>query len=205
MRLILARHGETAENRKRIIQSLDKAELSALGVRQATALGEYLSHEKIDVIICSPAKRTMQTLQHVKEKVKAPINIEPLIVEKDTGVWIGKPVAEMRAFREASGIPKHEFKPEGGESWSDVRKRAEKFWNKIKRKHENKTVLIVGHSLFNTIFMGFLLNKPLEWDSGIEPNCSINEIVIEKDRARVVRMAFDSYLKSLASPATNTI
>lgn len=205
MKLILARHGETDHNRERVVQSLEKPELTALGVKQARALANYLEHEGIEVMFCSPSKRTMQTMQIIREAINLPADVEPLIVERNAGVWEGRHVDDMIAFRESEGLDRFDFKPEGGESFHDVRKRAELFWKKIMPRYEGMTVLAVGHSLFNSLMIGVIFDMPIkESDRGIQTNASVHEVIIDKGRAKLTKFNYDRHLESLKSPKADS-
>ncbi|MBW0116964.1 histidine phosphatase family protein [Pseudonocardia abyssalis] len=61
-RLILARHGQTDSNARRILDSAPPGPpLNALGLAQAAALGERLRGERIDVVHASVATRAQET------------------------------------------------------------------------------------------------------------------------------------------------
>jgi probable phosphoglycerate mutase len=206
MRLILARHGETGYNRKRMMQPSDKPVLTGLGIKQSKKLAEYLSHEGIDVIFCSPATRARQTLEHIREKVDVPVFFEPLVEERNPGAWAGKPVDDFIACRRSQNLKSYEFKPEGGESLGDVRRRARLFWEKVRGRHADETVLLVSHSRFNGLFMGFLLGMPLEQSSetGKQSNCAVHELLISEGKAHALKNNYDGFLGPLASPATDS-
>jgi len=189
MRLILARHGETDYNRKGISQCSDKPRLTELGIRQADGLAEYAAKQGVDVIFCSPSRRTRQTLERVLKRVAASVVLEPLIREREAGVWIGKSIDEFKAHREALGLAKHEFRPEGGENYADVRERARLFWEKIHPMYAGRTVMLISHSTFNNILAGLLLRLSLrESDMGPQDNCSVHELVIEEGKAKTARI-----------------
>jgi broad specificity phosphatase PhoE len=51
----------------------------------------------------------------------------PLLRERGAGVFEGLPLATVAAACTAQGGPPRRFRPEGGESWEDVRARAKDF------------------------------------------------------------------------------
>ena len=57
----------------------------------------------------------------------------------------GRAIREYHAFLDASERW-CEAKPEGGESWKDVRNRVGDFLYDIEKKHQGKTILIVSHN-----------------------------------------------------------
>lgn len=205
MRLLIVRHGETDWNAKRLMQSADEPVLTDLGVKQTERLVVFLKDKDIDVIFCSPTTRTRQTLEYIKKELNAPVFFEPLILERNPGVWIGKPVDEFIAYRESKGLAAHEFKPERGESFYDVRQRAKAFWNGIKWKHADRTVLVVSHGTFNRVFINLLLEKSLVEGASIEQgNCCVNEFLMENGNVKVLRINHTGFLDSLVSPPTDS-
>jgi len=61
MRLILIRHGETIENKKRIVQGHTHGTLSKNGIKQTRLVAKRLSDLKIDVIFTSDLRRAINT------------------------------------------------------------------------------------------------------------------------------------------------
>jgi broad specificity phosphatase PhoE len=59
MDIIVVRHGQTEANKSGVIGT--DSNLTEEGKQQAKELGDKLSREQIDVIYCSPLKRTSQT------------------------------------------------------------------------------------------------------------------------------------------------
>ena len=59
--LILSRHGETEENKLRIMQGQMPGHLSELGKQQAEQLADLLEGEEIDVIVSSDLARSYDT------------------------------------------------------------------------------------------------------------------------------------------------
>jgi phosphohistidine phosphatase len=63
-RLILIRHGDAARNPDNDLERT----LSPIGEKQAAISGNYLKSYKIDNILCSPTKRTRQTLKLIQDQ-----------------------------------------------------------------------------------------------------------------------------------------
>ena len=118
--LLLARHGQTADNANGLILGRRDPALSELGERQAAALGVQARARGVRAIWCSPLLRARQTASVVGHAVGVePAVIEDLI-ESARGEWEGVPqtvlaqrAPELFAAFEA-GDP--EFVFPGGES-----------------------------------------------------------------------------------------
>lgn len=66
--LILSRHGETEENKQRILQGQMPGHLSETGKEQAEQLADLLENEPIDIIICSDLARSYDTAMAVARR-----------------------------------------------------------------------------------------------------------------------------------------
>lgn len=90
-KIIVIRHAESVANTKGIYQGQTyDTDLSALGKKQAWSLAEKLANEKIDRILSSPLKRTIQTAQVISKTTDVTVEIEKAIVETNHGEWEGK-------------------------------------------------------------------------------------------------------------------
>ena len=61
MRLILVRHGETNENKNKVVQGFLNTTLSKIGIQQAKKVANRLKDEKIDFAYSSDLDRAKQT------------------------------------------------------------------------------------------------------------------------------------------------
>ncbi len=95
--ILLARHGETAENREGRFQGQDPVPLNALGRRQAEELAaEVRERGGIGALYASPVARARETA----ETVAAAIGLSPVydarLAETDTGDWTGRLKADVQ-------------------------------------------------------------------------------------------------------------
>jgi broad specificity phosphatase PhoE len=128
--LLLARHGQTADNAEGLILGRRDPPLSELGRSQARALAVAARAAAIVAVWTSPMRRAAATAEIVSEATGAPVSVLADLAESDRGSWEGRPVAELRrteperfaAFEAASDG----FAFPGGESLADqvVRTRA---------------------------------------------------------------------------------
>lgn len=95
--LLLARHGETADNAARRFQGRRNPPLNERGRAQAAALAETLRGEEIATVWTSPLRRAAETA----EIVGAALGLEPQaddrLCEIDVGDWAGRTYAEAIA------------------------------------------------------------------------------------------------------------
>ena len=163
MKIILIRHGQTHQNVAQTIQGQTEGQLTDEGIRQAKKLGERLKDEKIDVIISSDLLRVRATVEEIiKHHKLIPVVFDKEARERNFGVFEGRNYNELLSERERLGQSRFEHRPEGGESYEQFRKRAERFFEKVYKEHSGKTVLVAAHGGFNKVLLSVMLNISLE-------------------------------------------
>jgi len=121
--LLLARHGQTADNADGLILGRRDPPLSELGQAQARALAAAAREAAIASVWTSPLRRAAATAAIVSEATGAPVSMLDDLAESERGRWEGRPTAELRrteperfaAFEAASDG----FAFPGGESLAD--------------------------------------------------------------------------------------
>ena len=71
MKIYVIRHGQTNWNVEEIIQGKKDIELNEVGIRQAYEVKEKLNMLNIDLIMCSPLKRTKKTAEIILRELEA--------------------------------------------------------------------------------------------------------------------------------------
>ena len=92
--LLIVRHGETASNVARILQTPD-IPLSQRGRQQADRLAQRLTEAPIGLILTSDYQRAMDTTQAIVAATGAPTRVSPLLRERNFGDWRGRPYADF--------------------------------------------------------------------------------------------------------------
>lgn len=232
-RLWVIRHGESAGNVAR-----DRAEasgaslielqhrdadvpLSALGLEQAQALGEWMralpEPLRPTQVMASPYKRARQTANVVAEAIGLAPDcglVDERLREKEFGVLdrytragIREKFPELAEQRRLVG--KFYFRPPGGESWCDVVLRLRSMLGDLQRNHAGERVMIVAHQVIVNC-MRYLLERMDEGTilaidrAGDVPNCGITEYVVAPDDSGLVleRTNFVAPLVAAGSPVT---
>jgi broad specificity phosphatase PhoE len=168
--LFLVRHGESAGNLARELAERDGREvidiaprdmdvpLSALGERQAAAVGRWLAErppdQRPDVVIASPYVRAVRTAE-----IAVAAGLEGVEIQRDerlrerefgildrltrAGIVRCQPEqAELRAR-----VGKFYHRPPGGESWCDVGLRVRSFLASLAADHPGRRVMLVAHQV----------------------------------------------------------
>jgi isoleucyl-tRNA synthetase len=147
---LLMRHGESESNHSDVTCTNieDENPLTELGKTQAVASAELLKDKNIDLIITSPFERTRQTAEIVRDALQleqSQVIVDARLEEVQLGTMNGIANSEYHTFLKENGgwcIAK----PEGGESWSDVKQRVGAFLYDINTRYSGKRILIVAHN-----------------------------------------------------------
>ncbi len=144
MSILLIRHGETASNAARIVQMPDTP-LSARGLEQARRLGRRLARDgRVERILASDYARARMTADAVRDATGAPIEVEPLLRERNFGDLRGRAYDEIGFDIFADG-----YEPPNGESWEVFHARVAKAWSAVQRAalESEGRIAVVTHGL----------------------------------------------------------
>ncbi|MCQ2212354.1 MAG: histidine phosphatase family protein [Bacteroidaceae bacterium] len=148
--LLLTRHGQTKENVLRILQGQMPGELTEEGIKQAEELRESLKGTHIDLIISSDLKRAVDTTNIVNAERQLPVELEPLIRERNFGIHTGMPYKGITGELDPSA-----------ETVEAMFRRAAEWLHKVAREHEGQTVLVISHGLFLRVIQGAFHGKTI--------------------------------------------
>lgn len=155
MILYIMRHGTTVWNEKGIIQGRSNNRLSRNGVKKCQNSAEALKNVKIDLIFCSPLMRTVQTANIVNEFHNVRVIKDERLTEIDQGIFTGR---KKRSLTEYERELKNKKDPICKiEDDDDIAKRIESFYNEIKIKYMDKTILVISHDAPATYLENFVL------------------------------------------------
>ena len=167
--LVLIRHAESAGNVARDLALASGAAvidigardcdvpLSALGERQATALGRWWARNETpyDAVLCSPYVRARQTAGLALQAAGwdgVPVLVDERLREKEFGALdrltrtgIEQRYPEQVELRAVLG--KFYYRPPGGESWTDVILRLRSAYETIAREHAGRRIALVSHQV----------------------------------------------------------
>jgi len=141
--VFLIRHGETVGNAARIVQ-LPEATLSPRGIAQAQRLARRLGSMGIVRILASDLPRAMTTAEHVRQATGAPLELDPLLQERNFGEIRGTAYADLGFDLFAPG-----YAPPGGESWETFHARVDRAWELVRARaaETDGHLAVVTHGL----------------------------------------------------------
>ena len=162
--VILLRHGESVGNAEGLHQGQTDFPLNETGILQVRALARRWKRErrKFDLIVSSPLHRARQTADILSQSLEAPIEVDPLWMERDNGLLSGlrpedgEQVAPRPAFL-------HPYQPIGetGESqWALFIRASQAVSNLL--AHPPGSYLVVSHGGILNLVLYAILGIPLQ-------------------------------------------
>lgn len=155
MKLFVVRHGETKENKSGMLQGNMDTILDGKGKKQALDLNTTLKNKQIDMVFCSPKKRTLETA--ILAYPKSDIIFDDRLRSRNHGEFEGKSRTEIN-LEDYWNIKKN-IQYDKAESVGNLLNRIQDFIYDIKQKYQDKNVMIVTHSgvvrILHYYFNGF--------------------------------------------------
>lgn len=187
--LYLIRHGEITQSNPRLFVGQRDLPLTDRGRKQASLVGDFLVSKSVDKVICSPLLRCLESARILCERLDSFPRILPDLREIALGAWEGLSVDEVRdrfpGCYEARGMNLAGFRPQGGESFVDLLRRAWPAFESIVYGPDEK-VAIVAHSGVNRVLLCRILDIPLGNLHRLEQNCGcLNSILHDEYGYRV--------------------
>ena len=161
----LLRHGDTRIDAvKRYIGQTD-VPLSETGRSQARWWKNEFAPFTFSRIISSDLARTRETAKIITEEMNISVEFYPELREINLGKWDGLPVNEVKlnfpVEYHKRGVDPAGFRPEAGESFSDLSGRVVPAFEKISKSAPGGNILVVGHAGVNRVILSYLLEMPL--------------------------------------------
>ncbi|MGW6443579.1 histidine phosphatase family protein [Lentzea sp. NPDC055074] len=183
MRLLLVRHGETASNIERKLDTaMPGPPLTELGHKQARELADVLAGEDIVAVHASIGLRAQQTAAPTAERFGLPVQILQGIEEIQVGSLEGRNDTEAyktyleTVIRWAEGELDVPF-PGGGETGQQV---LDRFLGAISTIRREGTVMVVTHGGAGRMgALALASNVPVELAENLLPNTGV--VVLESE------------------------
>lgn len=154
--LFLIRHGETEENRLRILQGHLPGTLTPEGIKAARATAEHLANAEaqFDLLLCSDLLRARRTAIIIGERLHLAVHPTPLLRERDWGSITGRRIEEViSTANEAPGV----------ESVEAMFARARILLDVIRTDYPDaQRVLLVSHGLFLRVLQAAVLGTEMK-------------------------------------------
>jgi broad specificity phosphatase PhoE len=185
-KFIMVRHGESEGNRERRFTISSEVGLTELGVRQAHEVARRIAQLfKPQIVVSSPFRRARQTSEIIAGELNLRIETVYDLHERDLGCLKGHSYDDLRTLvlKDPSYDPARgwSWKPEGGESYEDVRERVMAAVEYLLRRYPQDEIVIVSHGGVMLAVWAQIIGQ---WHGAhLPPNCGI--VLIEHDGRRM--------------------
>ena len=166
-RLIFVRHAQTDANAKHYLQGQSDGVLNETGIAQAARISAVLKDFFIEKIYSSDQKRALATAQAIAGNHPAEVQPDSRLQEWNCGDWDLMEAAVFHQMVKDEGITPASFAPPNGETFQDVRRRAEAILTEILSQSEGKSVLVVSHGDFIRSMIGILMGIDIDTSANI--------------------------------------
>jgi probable phosphoglycerate mutase len=168
--VVLVRHGVTPHTvEKRFSGGLASANpgLSDEGRAQIRAVADWLAQlaDRIDAVVASPVRRTLESAELLAEALGRTVEVEPGFAEMEFGAWDGLTFAEVGERHPGeleAWLGSLDVAPEGGESFRVVQKRVLDGLERLLERHAGTTVVVVSHVTPIKTLVAHAVDAPLE-------------------------------------------
>jgi broad specificity phosphatase PhoE len=149
-RIFLVRHGRTALNAAGVLRGHLDPELDAVGLRQASMLGDVLGRHELRIAVSSPLKRAVETARAIALRAGLEVETDPRFIDRDYGSWAGEArEAVSDRYGSLSAAPGVEPEPE-------VLARAMDALTATCRRVEGGAAVVVSHDAVNSSLLAAL-------------------------------------------------
>lgn len=185
MKIWITRHGQTALNRKKLMQGRTDEPLNETGTAQARAARKSIEGVRFDKVYASPLKRAVVTGSIIGNVPAEEITIDPRIIEVDFGRYELRPYGMMGPAMTLHWMFPTVFPaPESVETIFSMTERSSSFLRDIiedGEKNHYENILVACHGGIMRALCGYMLGRKngLMWTPKPR-NCEIR--VFDADR-----------------------
>jgi broad specificity phosphatase PhoE len=157
-RIILVRHGQTEWNRIERFRGRADVPLNETGLIQAEVTGRRIAAEwRPSAIYSSPLSRAVKTAEIIAQYFELQVNVHSGLIDIDYGQWEGLTPDEVRErwpeiIDDWYSKPASMHIPEG-ETLEKLRSRALAAIDELATRHNDQTIVVVGHTVINRIIL----------------------------------------------------
>jgi probable phosphoglycerate mutase len=204
VRLVVVRHGETANNAEQRHTGQLDVPLNTLGERQAHAVARALTGERFDLIVASDLLRARQTAAIIAASRDTPVTYERDLREISAGEWEGMTRAEIHA-RHPDELARWDadalrYAPPGGETVAQLAERVARALVRSQRAQPDSAVLWVTHGVVIGVLICQVLGIDLAHRTQFRrDNTAITELAVSERGGALVRLNDTHHLAGMRS------
>jgi probable phosphoglycerate mutase len=172
-KLILIRHGESSGNRDRVYAtSPHDLPLTELGYRQALAASQRIQELfRPELVVTSAYRRASETARVIAGALGLPLQVEADLHEREVGSHRGRGYDSFLSEPDYDPQRPWAWKPQGGESYEEVRARVAPVLDRLAAAHSGREVVVVSHGGVMACLWAHVAGS---WEEAhVPPNCGL--------------------------------
>jgi broad specificity phosphatase PhoE len=194
--LYLVRHGATDANLRRpyVLQGRGiDLPLNPTGAQQAERVAALLAQNSVSAVYSSPMRRALETARAIAARCRVDVVVHDELIECNVGRWEG---LRWDGIREQFPEECENFQRDpsrfpylGGETYSDVARRAVPVLERLLERHRGEEFAVVAHNIVNRVSVATFLGLDLSRAKEIhQANGGVNVIRREGGRTQLVTL-----------------
>jgi broad specificity phosphatase PhoE len=205
--LYLVRHGATDANLRRpyVLQGRGiDLPLNPTGVRQAERVAGLLAATSLSAVYSSPMRRALETAREIAARCRLDVVVRDELIECNVGRWEGLSWDGIRGqfpeeYENFQRDPSR-FPYLGGETYSDVARRAVPVLEQLLQQLGGQHFAVVAHNIVNRVSVATFLGLDLSRAKEIhQANGGVNVIRREGDRTQLVTLNSAFHLEGVGA------
>jgi broad specificity phosphatase PhoE len=161
---LLVRHAAHDWLGRGLAGRLGSVSINAQGWHQAEELVRRLEGRPVDAIYSSPQPRAVQTVAPLSGRRRLKVQVAAAFDEIDFGEWTGRDFESLRDDEAWRHWNEHRgwSQAPGGEVFEQVRQRAVKGLEQLRKRHPDRFVLVCSHADVIKAMLASVLAMPLD-------------------------------------------
>lgn len=189
-RILLFRHGETANSKEVCFNGHFDVGLSERGGKQFQNWAELLKQEKFEAVYSSDLQRTRNSAQYIAAEHGLDTVSYSELRELSFGIWEGMSVSEVEVKFPGQMKERMEsvsaFQADGGETYPQLQARVIPKYEEIVARHNSGQIVMVCHGGVNRVILSHLLGIPIDKIFRIHQDYAALNIIQYYDKEPVV-------------------
>ncbi len=165
-RILLFRHGETANSKEVCFNGHFDVGLSERGQKQFQHWAEIFKQDNFNAIYSSDLQRTHNSAQFIAKEHNLEVTSYSELRELSFGTWEGMSVSKVESTYPGQMKERMQsvatFQADGGETYSQLQARVIPKFEEIVASHTNDQIVMVCHGGVNRVILGHLLGIPID-------------------------------------------
>jgi probable phosphomutase (TIGR03848 family) len=190
--VLFVRHGTTPTTGRVLPGQAKGLHLSESGKAEAAAVAERIAAlpaGSVEAVYASTLERAGETAAEIASRVGKQVEVEPDLVDCDTGEWTGQELATLRKLPEWQTVERWPsgWRFPGGESSAELQARIAGVVERLRARHPGKMVVAVSHADPIKAAVGSALGSPFDFNDRIAiAPCSVTAIAYGRAGATVL-------------------